>query len=431
MTFEDQVELAMRSEALQIDPPISELVAGGVARGRDLQRRARVRTAAGSVAVVLVAAAGTVVALPLLTGDGGSPPVAAGDPASTEADPVGDQAPQPANEIDPEAVLDAVVALLPPGEVTDAGSSSDGPSSAWFQFAYDDGDGASWMMGSVHLVAGDESAQCPVIVNGGGCEVRDVGAAGTVTLLAGPYYPQPDREPDRLLWSAHASAPRGLMVMLSEMNTPTEKDSEPTRAEPPLSLDQLSAVVTDGVWAELTAGIAPSPPPDEPEPLQPEITAEAQAFAAALGAGWTPVDIGVADPDPSLRAGLPDSYTMGSATLVDLGHDVSLEEHCTPGEEKGSVKEACVSATAPDGRPIHLQWGGTVPDGPYAQNSLEDSVSVLVTDGSDRLVRVSLWVAEPAGSSTPERRETARVWLGEQVDGLARAATAALAGQLG
>ncbi|SDU55450.1 hypothetical protein [Jiangella alkaliphila] len=440
MTIEDELELALRAEALRLDPPVQILVDGGVARGRELRRRRRSRLAVGGAALVVAASVGGLVAAPLIGADD--------DPATTDDAPVAsgaDAAPPAAEvaEIDADAVLDAVVALLPPGEVTEASAETLEPASAWYQFRYDDGDGASWMMGSAVVAApGWEIPECPVIVNGSSCEVQTLDDGTVLMLTAGPYYPQPDREPDRLLWSATAVAPSGLRVSLGEMNTPTEKDSEPTRDEPPLSLDQLAAVVTDGVWAELTAGV----PADSAEQRAAEDAAEeaaaaeaaeleasvaAQALAASLGPDWVPTPDGFAEPGPAALEGLPSGYTAGPAIVDDLSSGLTLAELCVAGEEKGSVNEGCVADTAPGGEPVHVQWGGTVPDGPYAQESLEDRVSVLVADDAGLLLRASIWVAEPAEVSTPQRRAEARAWLEQRVDGLARAVTAAAAEQRG
>ncbi|WP_157987842.1 hypothetical protein [Jiangella endophytica] len=443
MTIEEDLELALRAEAGRVDPPVADLVSGGVERGRELRRRQRARLAVGASAVVVAGTVGALVAVPFV---GGDDPVTAGsdDPVTAEApvadDDVSGVAAPGQGELDPDAVLDAVVALLPPGEITDAESGTPEPGSAWYQFSYDDGDGASWMMGSAAVVANPETPVCPVIVNGGSCEVRTLDDGTVLMLTAGPYYPQPDREPDRLHWSAHAVAPGGLMVALGEMNTPTEKESEPTRDEPPLSLNQLAAVVTDDVWAELTAGL----PAESAEQRAAEDAAEeaaaaalagveasaaAHALAESLGPDWVPTPDGFAEPGPSVLEGLPSGYTAGPAIVDDLSFGLGLAELCVAGEEKGAVNEGCVAGTAPGGEPVHVQWGGTVPDGPYAQGSIEDRVGVIVADDAGMLLRASIWVAEPAEASTPQRRAEARAWLQERVDDLARAVTAAAAGE--
>lgn len=427
MTFEDQVELAMRTEALQVHPPVSDLVAGGIARGRDLRRRRRARLAVGGAAAVLAAAAGTVVAVPFLTGDdGGHGPVASGDDGGADTVAAPPQA-DPVAEIDPDAVLDAVTALLPPGEITETSADAVDASSAWFAFVYDDGGGASWFHGTVGVAPVAESPGCPVLVNGGGCEESTLDDGTVLLLQSGPYYPQPDREPGRLLWSATATAPSGSTVYLAEMNTPTEKDSEPTRDEPPLPVDRLAAIVTDGVWAELTEGVAP---PEQPEVQDdpPEVVDAARTLAELLGPGWTPGDGVSALPGPDATAGLPDGAVAGPAELMLIGAELSVERHCEPMEEKGRITEPCTTTTTPDGETVHVQWATTALDGPYAQTGYYAEVMVIAGTDAQK-ARVSLMVSDTADATTPERRDAIADWLAGHVDDLARAAVAGNEGE--
>ncbi|WP_162605895.1 hypothetical protein [Jiangella aurantiaca] len=426
MTIEEELELALRAEAARIDPPVAELVSGGVTRGRELRRLRRARLAVGGAALALVAGAGSVLAVPFVGGDGDSGPVADDGRAGSETVAAPPQA-DPVAEIDPDAVLDAVVALLPPGEITDVTADALDPTSAWFDFVYDDGDGAGWISGSVAVAAVAEPPVCPVIVNGGTCEVRTLDDGTTLVLEAGPYYPQPDREPHRLQWRATAVAPSGLSVHVGEMNTPTEKQSEPTRSEPPFSLEQLAAVVTDDVWSELTAGVSPPPAPEDPGD---EITDEARALAENLGPGWTPSGMDAADPGPDVTAGLPDGVEAGAAMIMEIGAELSVAQHCDPMEEKGRITQPCTTTTAPGGETVHVQWATTTLDGPYARGGY--SAEVWVIAGTDeRKFRVSLLVGDSADATTPERRDAMAAWLEEQVDDLARAATAALPGEQG
>ncbi|TDC51353.1 hypothetical protein E1212_12205 [Jiangella ureilytica] len=426
MTIEEELELALRAEALRIDPPVVDLVEGGVERGLALQRRFRARLAVGTAALVLVAGAGTVLVVPFLDGDdGGSGPVAAGDDAETGTDAAGTAvaAPpqaEPAGEIDPDAVVDAVVALLPPGEITEADASDNGPDSAWFSFVWDDGTGASWVSGEVSMVASDPG--CPVVVNGGSCEFRTLDDGTTLQLQTGPYYPQPDREPDRRQTRVTAVAPTGLSVHLAAMNAPTEKQSEPTRAEPPFSVDQLAAVVTDGVWAELTAGVTPPAPESSG---QPQIPDESRALADALGAGWAAGPETTAIPGPEVTTGLPEGVIAGAANLITIGSELSVEQHCIPMEEKGRITHPCTTTIGPGGVTVHVQRATTTLEGPYAQGGY--GAELLVIAGPEhQKTRVAITVSDTAEDTTPERREAMDDWLSAQVEAFARAATAGI-----
>jgi hypothetical protein len=437
VTIEEELELAMRAEALRIDPPVIDLVEGGLARGEQMQRRFRARLAVGTAALVLVAGAGTVLAVPFLDGDdGGSGPVVASDGGDTDTDtdsgadtdngpgtdPVVEAPPQAdtGGEIDPDAVLDAVVGLLPPGEITEADTSDNGPDSAWFSFVWDDGTGASWVSGEVSMVASDPG--CPVVVNGGSCDVRTLDDGTTLQLHTGPYYPQPDREPGRLQTRVTAVSPTGLSVYLAAMNAPTEKQSEPTRDEPPFSVDQLAAVVTDGVWAELTAGVAPPAPENSG---QPQITDAARALAALHGAGWAAGPETTAHTGPEVTAGLPEGVIAGAATLMTIGSELSVEQHCMPMEEKGRITHPCTTTTGPGGVTVHVQRATTTLEGPYAQGGY--AAEILVIAGpAHQMTRVAITVSDTAEETTPERREAMDDWLSTQVEAFAGAATAGI-----
>lgn len=428
MSIEDELELALRAEAARIDPPVTGLVDGGVARGRAMQRRHRARLAAGGAALALVAGAGTVLGVPLLNGDdGGSPPVAADGSGGSNADDAAAPPDAPSAEIDPDAVVEALVALLPSGKTSDIGSSVDGPT-AVFDLVWDDGAGASWITGSLTVRADDNAPLCPVYVNGGTCESRTLDDGTVLLLMNGPYYPQPDREPDRLQSTAMAVVPGGLTVTVAAMNTPTEKDSEPTRAEPPFSLDQLEAVVTDGVWAELTAGVEAPSGPVEPGPE--DITAGSEALAEDLGPGWTAAPYDTATPGPEVTAGLPDGVEAGAATIMEFGADLSIAQHCEPLEEKGRISQPCTTTTTPDGETVQVQWATTTLEGAYAAGGYTAEVwAIAGTD--ERWFRVSALVSDTADATTPERRDAMTAWLEDKVDDLARAATAAGAAEPG
>lgn len=426
MTIEEDLELALRAEAARIDPPVADLVDGALARGRERRRLRRARFAVGAAAIVLVAGVGGLVAAPFIVAGNDEPAMTEAPAASgaSEAPPVAD----PVAEFDADAVLDAVVALLPPGEISGANAYAHEPTSVWIDFVWDDGSGASWVSATVDLPAVATPNECPTIVNGGSCEVVTLDDGTTVLRQSGPYYPQPDREPERLQSRAQAVFPGGLTVMLDAMNAPTEKESEPTRDEPPFSLDQLATVVTDGAWTELAAGISPPEAPQQPS--EGEVGEQAQALAENLGAGWTASGDDMAEAGPDVTAGLPEHVEAGPAMIMEIGSELTVADHCEPMEEKGRITQPCTATTTPDGETVHVQWATTTLEGPYAQGGYNAEVWVIA--GTDeRKFRVSLLVSDAAATTTPERRDAMAAWLDDRVGDLARAATAAAAEHTG
>jgi hypothetical protein len=82
MSFDEELRNAMRDAAESVDPPINELVAGGLARGRRQRRGRAVQVGAGVLGAALVGV-GAAIALPQLTTDGNG--LAAKDAAVTTA----------------------------------------------------------------------------------------------------------------------------------------------------------------------------------------------------------------------------------------------------------------------------------------------------------------------------------------------------------
>ena len=105
MNFEDQLTVAMRSTAETVTPPVADLVAGGMQRGRDMRRRQMVRRRAMAGAGLLTAGAVSAAVL-VAAGGRGAPVITPGVTApATSA--------RPAITFDPRAVVrpDQTVAL--------------------------------------------------------------------------------------------------------------------------------------------------------------------------------------------------------------------------------------------------------------------------------------------------------------------------------
>ncbi|WP_129667770.1 hypothetical protein [Phytoactinopolyspora endophytica] len=435
---DDQLKQAMRDTADAITPPINDLVEGGVARGERIRRRHTVKVAVGTLAVA-VAATGAAFAVPQLADRPDT--VASDDEVSMDAEPEG----EPITE---ESVVETVLELLPPGEVTDIQTHSLSEFGASFQLVYDDGHGPSLIQGrsgvSVHgegLDSDEASAECGAIVNGGECDTRTLDDGTELIIRTGPYYPQPDREPERLHWSVQAWRPDGLTITIGEINAPTEKESEISREEPPLSTDQLSAIVTSDRWPQVDEEILQAAAERERQEQAKRQENEEQErarrmpageeLATDLGPGWVATNEdgmwGTATPGPDLAEGLPDGYEHAIANRDVFGDNTALEMFCGEGGvEKGLEAEPCEESSLPDGSTVHTKWMHTVADSPYAEDpdaSMQDSVMVLHRQDDGSLVTVALWVAEPSGTSTTQRQADAVDWLEERLDDVIQAAT--------
>ncbi|WP_166355196.1 hypothetical protein [Phytoactinopolyspora limicola] len=287
--FDERLAQAMRKAAAPSPPHIDELVSGGIARGVRMRRRHRWRMAGGVAALGAATGGAALIAPPLLGG---------GDDDTTRSPGV--MSAPPGALLTEDSVVATVRELLPEGEVVDVRSGTEsGPgveagTVIWFEFTFDDGAGAGFLQGSV-AHRDDAQLECPP-TNAGGSDIdasgdvdesevtddpdvtdtpaageeaggdeggadtasceKDVLDDGTELLVtAGEYYPKPEIEPDRLLWNATASLPNGLVVVLGQVNAPTEKDSEVSRPEPPLSADEMAAVVTSDRWVEFDVEI--------------------------------------------------------------------------------------------------------------------------------------------------------------------------------
>jgi hypothetical protein len=86
MNFDDQLTVAMRSTADAVAPPVADLVAGGMQRGRDIRRRQTVRRSVLAGAVVLAAGAVSA-AVMVAVGGRGAPAITPGVPTPTASLP--------------------------------------------------------------------------------------------------------------------------------------------------------------------------------------------------------------------------------------------------------------------------------------------------------------------------------------------------------
>ncbi|MFJ7912434.1 hypothetical protein [Kitasatospora sp. NPDC096204] len=250
----------------------TRLVDTGWSYGRRLRRRRRVGTAAGAAALALVGVGGAALG-GLLPGQGTAVVGAAGGTASSH--------PSAAPVSGPE-FLRMLTELLPQGTVTVGEARGTESGSPQLRLVLDDGHGPVqylfWIIGGstdmmgcpagvpTELPAGQPTADaCSASVLPDGTKLT-VYQAGTRS-----------GEPEGAkAWSAKLAGD-GYLMMLQEWNRkPLEQGTPITRADPPLTLEQLAAVVKDPRWKKVAAAVKdsragkPTPGATLPLPSPPE-----------------------------------------------------------------------------------------------------------------------------------------------------------------
>ncbi|MFE1785441.1 hypothetical protein ACFW9F_23410, partial [Streptomyces sp. NPDC059506] len=190
--------------------------------------------------------------------------------------PVG--APAAGGTVSKEEMVELLTELLPEGRLTrTTGLGTDDPrgrSAPFAQGVFDDGRGAAAVSVSAGTVAEAPGCPGPEHAPGAECSRRTLADGSVLVVFKG--YEYPDRREDTRLWRASLTTPEGRTVEAMEWNAPEEKGAEPTRDEPPLTEEQLEAVVTDDRWDKVLAalpepGITPSA--GEPQDAQQRLPA--------------------------------------------------------------------------------------------------------------------------------------------------------------
>ncbi|MFF0415923.1 hypothetical protein ACFYUY_36515 [Kitasatospora sp. NPDC004745] len=332
--FEDDLLYAMTrtGEGFRTEP--ADLVAGGYRRGRSRWRRRSTAAVLGGAAALALVGTGTL----YLTGSAGPAPVRAaaapspaagsgsGTPSVAPSAPATSAASPAVKPVGGDEVLAAFQALLPKGQVTDGRGTGTEPAdgkpwgggvAAGASLVFDDGRGRSAMGISLgRLGEGDPGRAentCPdgKLVPYDACTTTTLPGGGTLTVLQG--YEYPDKRATTKWWNAKLIGADGRQIELSEWNSPAEKGSPDSRPQPPLSAEQLKAVVTDASWDRVIAAI-PVPAPVKPRDTSHEYgQEEILAIAAKL-----------------LPAGLTEAKTGGQPGyanfVVDDGRGESLVE---------------------------------------------------------------------------------------------------------
>ncbi|MFE7562051.1 hypothetical protein [Kitasatospora sp. NPDC057500] len=292
-SFEDDLLHAMTRAGDGFRPQGPEgLAAGGLARGRRRWRRRSAAAVVGGAAALALVGTGAFYltdgspAASGLTPAGGGATTAGSASLTPGSSPTVSATPSGVAGVSGDEVLATFRALLPQGQVSGAdGSGTDtagGPGGVTgAQLVLDDGNGKAWIMISFTRTAEDDprraDTDCPdrKIVRYDACTSTPLPDGGALTLFQG--YEYPDGRADTKWWSARLTGEDGRLIELSEWNAEAQKGKPVTRPTPPLTPEQLKAVVTDKSWDRVIAAL-PEPGPPTPEPGSPTPSARSTPF---------------------------------------------------------------------------------------------------------------------------------------------------------
>ncbi len=261
--FEDRLTAALRDSGDGFDADVAALTAGGEVRGRRARLLRRTAVLSGAAGIAL-AGLGGVLLVPGGDSSGPRSTAAAGPAASTG--PAASASAPAAASFSGDDLLRSLKDLLPaPGKFrgeSARGTGGDLPPHA--HLVYDDGGGAAAIgLGLRRVEPGSqevrELTRCPdrTFVDYDDCTSARLPDGSLLMLFQG--YEYPDRREDTKWWNAELVTAEGAHVSLSEWNAPAQKGAEVSRAEPPLSVEDLRKVVTADVWRRVVDAIPERP----------------------------------------------------------------------------------------------------------------------------------------------------------------------------
>ncbi|MFF2144677.1 hypothetical protein [Kitasatospora sp. NPDC058190] len=391
--FEDDVLYAITRTGEGFRPEQADqtgLVAGGYQRGRRRWRRRSTAAVVGGAAALALVGTGAVY-LTGATSPGSSGPgtvAAASSWAASSSTAVVAPASAPSATASPatapvsgDEVLAAFQALLPKGQVT-AGQGTGTeptpgkPGGAGATLVFDDGKGKAAMGISFGRVASNDpnAAQnaCPdkKMVPYDACTTTSLPGGGSVTVLQG--YEYPDKRATTKWWNARLIGQDGRQIQLSEWNSAAEKGSPDSRPTPPLSPEQLKAIVTDKSWDRVVASI-PEPKPAPVRDTSKEYSAQEilQTVAKLLPSGLTETET-MSDGFGYANFVLDDGKgkSMVQLNVQDWSHDDKTKE-----ELFGNAQ------TLPDGTKVVVRKGSDKPGvGMWSVDTLHpDGLRVVIS----------------------------------------------------
>ncbi|MGY4926147.1 hypothetical protein [Streptomyces sp. 900105755] len=266
--FEVRLAAALHDAGDTFEADRGALAAGGTVRGRRLWLRRRA-TVLGGVAGVALAGVGGALLVPRIGAPSGQPPAAVSTTPRPAASPT-------ARAVTSDDMISMLEKLLPEGKFGKAegrGVDVSEPLAApYAQVVFDDGHGPGAIGVAVNRVLpggsdARQAVQCPdkIYTPYDGCVTRHLPDASVVTVVKG--YEYPDRRVDTKLWTANLVTPDGHHVSVSEWNAAAEKDAPISRAEPPLSVDQLTALAAAKEWRGVVDAIPEDPRQTQEPPV--------------------------------------------------------------------------------------------------------------------------------------------------------------------
>lgn len=246
MELDEQLRHDMQSAVGTIDPPPAiALVDGGVQRGRRM-RRMRVARVLGGVATAAVLGGAGLVAIDQLPGGYAEAPsdtaVASGDmQVASPEEPI---------RVTAQVVAQTLSRMLPDGTLSQySGSepSDDAMGPVIGSLVFDDGAGAALISARVGPAAPGISCAPPHPSPLVQCTELEQPDGSEVVVIQRPEYTD-GRMPGMLTWWAWHLRTDGTMIEVYELNAVAEKVPPPTRELPPLTVEQLTEIVTSPEW---------------------------------------------------------------------------------------------------------------------------------------------------------------------------------------
>ncbi len=364
--FEERLSAVLHDAGGGFDADRTALVAGGRSRGRRALTRRRAGVVGGAVAGVALVGVGGAMLLP--QGKSNGPDVSAASSGASSRPSASATAPAP-EPVSGDTILGEFKKLLPEGKFSqeDARGSADSP---YAYLVYDDGEGAAAMSvsfarvepGSPHV---RELTGCPdkTFTPYDDCSSTRLPDGSMLRLLKG--YEYPDKRVDTKYWSADLVTTEGQHVSVGEWNAPAQKGAPVSRAEPPLSAEELKEVVTAEVWRKVVDATSVSSKPTAAAPADTVPPAVAGKDITETLTGLLPEGLEVVR-----KGGQETEYTY---VVVDDGRGESM------------VQVNVQYGMADVAHQLYAD-GETLPDG--------TRVAVREGNGDDRVAGVLMWTAD-------------------------------------